>query len=128
MDERYDFQRAVTDGRFHYIRNYTPPRVFQHHAFEWQLKSYQSWEREWRGGHLWYVARPSLREIHFAQDRGKPWIRMQRAVWRKVSRPEDEGRKSVGTSARFCCEIIPRPPGHAATASEPHVVRQLSIG
>ncbi len=52
MDERYDFQRAVTDGRFHYIRNYTPHRVFQHGAYEWQLKSYQSWEREWRAGRL----------------------------------------------------------------------------
>ena len=52
MDERYDFQRAVTDGRFHYIRNYTPHRVFQHQAYQWQLKLYQSWEREWRAGRL----------------------------------------------------------------------------
>ena len=46
MDERYDFVRAATDGRFHYIRNYTPHRVFQHGAFEWLAKGYQSWERE----------------------------------------------------------------------------------
>jgi arylsulfatase A-like enzyme len=52
MDERYDFVRAVTDGRFHYIRNYSPHRVFQHGAFEWQLKGYQSWEREYRAGRL----------------------------------------------------------------------------
>jgi arylsulfatase A-like enzyme len=52
MDERYDFVRAVTDGRFHYIRNYTPHRVFQHGAYEWQMKSYQIWEREYRAGKL----------------------------------------------------------------------------
>lgn len=52
MDERYDFVRAVTDGRYHYIRNYSPHRVFQHGAFEWQLRGYQSWEREYRAGRL----------------------------------------------------------------------------
>ena len=52
MDERYDFVRAVTDGRIHYIRNYTPHRVFQHGAFEWLAKGYQSWEREYRAGRL----------------------------------------------------------------------------
>jgi arylsulfatase A-like enzyme len=52
MDERYDFVRAATDGRFHYIRNYTPHRTFQHGAYEWQAVGYQSWEREWRTGRL----------------------------------------------------------------------------
>ena len=52
MDERYDFVRAVTDGRFHYIRNYTPHRTYQHGAYQWQAKGYQSWEREWRAGRL----------------------------------------------------------------------------
>jgi hypothetical protein len=73
MDERYDFQRAVMDGRFHYIRNYTPHRVFQHHAYEWQLKSYQSWEREWRAGHLndvqkrFFEGRRSFEELYDLQ-------------------------------------------------------------
>ena len=52
MDERYDFVRAAMDGRYHYIRNYTPHRTFQHQAFEWQARGYQSWEREWRAGRL----------------------------------------------------------------------------
>jgi arylsulfatase A-like enzyme len=30
MDERYDFVRAATDGRVHYLRSYTPNRTFQH--------------------------------------------------------------------------------------------------
>jgi arylsulfatase A-like enzyme len=52
MDERYDFVRAASDGRFHYLRNYTPHRVFQHGAFEWLAKGYQSWEREYLAGRL----------------------------------------------------------------------------
>lgn len=53
MDERYDFVRAVTNGRFHYIRNYTLYRpIGQHGAFEWATKGYQSWEREYLAGRL----------------------------------------------------------------------------
>lgn len=46
MDERYDFVRSVTDGRYRYIRNYMPHRPYgMHGGFEWQMKSYQDWER-----------------------------------------------------------------------------------
>lgn len=45
MDERYDMVRTVCDGRFRYIRNYTPHRIWgQHQAYAWQAKGYQSWE------------------------------------------------------------------------------------
>lgn len=45
MDERIDFQRTVTDGRWRYIRNYMPHRPLgQHQAFQWLAKSYQEWE------------------------------------------------------------------------------------
>lgn len=42
MDERYDFVRTVTDGRWRYIRNYLPhlPLV-QNQAFAWLAKGYQ---------------------------------------------------------------------------------------
>jgi hypothetical protein len=36
-----------------------------------------------------------LRLVHLAQDRGKPWIRVPRAVLRKVTRLEDEGRLAL---------------------------------
>lgn len=53
MDERYDFVRTVTDGRFRYIRNYMPHRPWgMHGAFEWNAKGYQSWERELLAGRL----------------------------------------------------------------------------
>lgn len=46
MDERIDFQRTVTDGRWRYIRNYMPHRPWgQHQAFEWLAKGYQDWEQ-----------------------------------------------------------------------------------
>lgn len=45
MDERYDFTRTVTDGRWRYIRHYMPHRPWgQHQAFEWLAKGYQDWE------------------------------------------------------------------------------------
>lgn len=53
MDERIDFVRTVTDGRWRYIRNYMPHRPWgQHGAFEWLAKGYQSWEREHLAGRL----------------------------------------------------------------------------
>jgi hypothetical protein len=73
MDERYDFVRAATDGRFHYLRNYTPHRVFQHGAYEWQSPAWQSWEREWRAGRLteaqarFFAARRPFEELYDLQ-------------------------------------------------------------
>jgi arylsulfatase A-like enzyme len=53
MDERYDFMRTVTDGRWRYIRNYMPHRPWgQHQAFEWLAKGYQEWEAAHRAGTL----------------------------------------------------------------------------
>lgn len=53
MDERYDFVRTVTDGRYRYIRNYLPflPAV-QNHAFAWLARGYQDWEELQRAGKL----------------------------------------------------------------------------
>lgn len=46
MDERYDFVRTVSDGRYRYIRNYMPhlPTV-QNQAFSWLAKGNQEWDR-----------------------------------------------------------------------------------
>ena len=53
MDERYDFVRTVTNGRWRYIRNYMPHRPWgMHGAFEWLAKGYQDWESAWRAGTL----------------------------------------------------------------------------
>jgi arylsulfatase A-like enzyme len=53
MDERIDFVRTVTDGRYRYIRNYMPHRPWgQHQAFAWQAPGYQSWERAHLAGNL----------------------------------------------------------------------------
>lgn len=53
MDERYDFVRTVTDGRYRYIRNYMPflPLV-QNQGFSWLMKSYQSWDELHRADSL----------------------------------------------------------------------------
>lgn len=53
MDERIDFVRTVTDGRWRYIRNYMPHRPWgMHGAFEWLARGYQSWEALHRAGRL----------------------------------------------------------------------------
>jgi arylsulfatase A-like enzyme len=53
MDERIDFQRTVTDGRWRYIRNYMPHRPLgQHQAFAWLAKGYQEWEQAYLDGKL----------------------------------------------------------------------------
>ena len=53
MDERIDFQRTVTDGRWRYIRNYMPHRPWgQQQAFEWLAKGYQEWEQAYLDGKL----------------------------------------------------------------------------
>lgn len=65
MDERYDFVRTATDGRFRYIRNYMPHRIYGVHGdFEWQAKGYQSWDEERLKGtldpiqHLFFERKP----------------------------------------------------------------------
>lgn len=58
MDERIDFSRTVTDGRWRYIRNYMPHRPWgQHQAYEWQAQGYQDWETGYRAGTLDAVQR-----------------------------------------------------------------------
>ena len=53
MDERYDLSRAVTDGRWKYIRNFYPhlPRG-RHLDYLWKMPAMQSWEAEYKAGRL----------------------------------------------------------------------------
>lgn len=53
MDEAYDLCRAVTDGRWRYIRNYRPelPNL-QHVTYLWNMPSMQEWDRLHRAGKL----------------------------------------------------------------------------
>lgn len=53
MDERYDFARAVTDGHYHYIRNYLPDQPWgQHEDYQWRQSSMREWEKLYREGKL----------------------------------------------------------------------------
>jgi uncharacterized sulfatase len=46
MDERFDMVRSVTDGRYVYIRNYMPHRIYgQHVAYMFQTPTTQAWKR-----------------------------------------------------------------------------------
>ena len=53
MDERYDFCRAVTDGRWRYIRNYRPELpTMQHVNYLWNQSAMKEWDRLHREGKL----------------------------------------------------------------------------
>jgi uncharacterized sulfatase len=53
MDERIDLVRSVTDGRYVYVRNYMPHRIYgQHLDYMWQTPTTRVWERLHREGKL----------------------------------------------------------------------------
>src|SRR5262245_3925665 len=46
MDERYDLVRTVTDGRYVYVRNYMPHKIYgQHIDYMFQTPTTQVWKR-----------------------------------------------------------------------------------
>jgi uncharacterized sulfatase len=53
MDERVDCVRSVTDGRFVYVRNFRPDKIYgQHLNYMWQTPTTRVWERLWKEGKL----------------------------------------------------------------------------
>ena len=53
MDERNDFIRTVTDGRYHYIRNYNPHFIYgQYVAYNFVTPSTAAWKRDFDKGIL----------------------------------------------------------------------------
>ncbi len=53
MDERIDFCRAVTDGRYRYIRNYRPDLpTMQFVTYLWQQAAMKDWDRLHQAGKL----------------------------------------------------------------------------
>jgi arylsulfatase A-like enzyme len=53
MDERYDLARAVSDGRYRYIRNYYPSQPWgQHLDYLWKQASMAEWSKLFAAGKL----------------------------------------------------------------------------
>jgi uncharacterized sulfatase len=53
MDERIDCVRSATDGRFVYVRNFRPDKIYgQHLAYMWETPTTAVWERMFREGRL----------------------------------------------------------------------------
>jgi uncharacterized sulfatase len=53
MDERYDVVRCVSDGRFVYIRNFRPDKIYgQHLNYMWQTPTTRVWESLFQQGKL----------------------------------------------------------------------------
>ena len=46
MDERYDLARSVTDGRYVFVRNYLPHRIYgQHVAYMFETPTTRVWKK-----------------------------------------------------------------------------------
>ncbi|QDT64324.1 sulfatase-like hydrolase/transferase [Calycomorphotria hydatis] len=53
MDERYDMIRSITDGRYVYVRNFMPQRIYgQHVSYMFQTPTTQVWQRDYKAGKL----------------------------------------------------------------------------
>jgi len=53
MDERYDLIRSVRDGRYVYLRNYMPHKIYgQHIAYMFEMPTTQVWQRLYLLGKL----------------------------------------------------------------------------
>jgi uncharacterized sulfatase len=53
MDERIDMVRSVTDGRYVYVRNYMPHRIYgQYLNYMWQTPTTRVWQRLHEEGNL----------------------------------------------------------------------------
>ncbi|MFT4092535.1 MAG: sulfatase-like hydrolase/transferase [Niabella sp.] len=53
MDEAIDLVRTIYDGRYRYVKNFMPHKIYgQHIEYLWLAKSMQSWEKAWHDGVL----------------------------------------------------------------------------
>ncbi len=53
MDARYEFIRTVTDGRYHYMRNYNPHFIYgQYVAYNFVTPSTAAWKRDYDASKL----------------------------------------------------------------------------
>ncbi|HEY0074085.1 MAG TPA: sulfatase-like hydrolase/transferase [Abditibacteriaceae bacterium] len=53
MDERYDCVRSVSDGRYVYVRNFRPDKIYgQHIGYMWQTPTTRVWEAMFKQGKL----------------------------------------------------------------------------
>lgn len=157
MDERYDFIRTVTDGRWRYIRNYMPHRPWgQHVAFQFStLASYRSWAAEHMGRHLtpaqdrFWGQKPFEELYDLAHDRDEvhnlassPQHQTQLATFRKALDAEmlrtndngfiTEGMKGEGFFESRDRQTYPLPrlmvlAGHAARRNPRNIKRFLAL-
>lgn len=68
MDERYDFVRTVTDGRWRYVRNYMPHLpLIQNQAFAWLSKGYQEIDKLRMAGKLSPLQQKMFEERSFEE-------------------------------------------------------------
>ncbi len=110
MDERYDCVRSVTDGRFVYVRNFRPDKIYgQHINYMWQTPTTVVWEQMWKDGKLneaqsaFWKTKPAEELFDLATDRDEvknlAMVPEQQAVlekFRTALRAHEERIRDVG--------------------------------
>lgn len=124
MDERYDTVRAIRDGKFRYVRNYSPHRPWgQHYSYPFEvLPSMRSWFTAWEEGECnpvqsrFWQPKPSEElyqiesdpfEIHNLADGSQYASRMEemrRALHAEIVQTRDSGFIPEGMVARLAGE------------------------
>ena len=76
MDERVDCIRSATDGRFVYVRNFRPDKIYgQHLEYMWQTPTTRVWEQMFKDGKLneaqayFWKAKPAEELYDLTSDR-----------------------------------------------------------
>ncbi len=77
MDERYDMMRVADNGKYRYIRNYMPHRIYgQHLEYLWKAAATKSWEKEFKASRcnkaqsLFWQKKPAEELYDISKD---PW-------------------------------------------------------
>lgn len=110
MDERYDLVRTVSDGRFVYLRQYMPHKIYgQHVAYMFQTPTTQVWKRLHDEGRLtpeqdrfWQTKPPEeLYDLSRDPDEvhnlaGKPEYRQVLERFRQVHREQVLASRDLG--------------------------------
>ena len=134
MDERYDCVRTVTDGRFVYVRNFRPDKIYaQNLAYMWQTPTTRVWEQMHKDGKLnpvqsafWKTKPPEeLYDLSSDPDEvvnlvtlaehGPTLDAMRTALRAHAARIRDVGLLPEGEMHRRSGTASPYDIGHAAT-------------
>ncbi|HEY5312425.1 MAG TPA: sulfatase-like hydrolase/transferase, partial [Pirellulales bacterium] len=131
MDERNDLIRCVTDGRFVYIRNFRPDKIYgQHLEYMWQTPTTRVWEQLFQQGKLnaaqsafWKTKPPEelyelasdpdeVHNLAASSEHAETRDRLRAALHEQMASIRDVGLLSEGEMHRRSADWAPYDMGH----------------